>query len=122
MVKHLAYDLDTVVVSAKEENYRQIFISENHWYAIRISDVMLPRIQYLAIYRSAPVSAITHIVRVKSIRPWQRTDKYELIFDGTPIAIGPISLVKGGSIMAPFGPRYTSRQRLLAAKNLDEVW
>ena len=36
--------------------------------------------------------------------------------------IGPISLVKGGRVKALQSLRYTTRERLCAAKTLDDVW
>jgi hypothetical protein len=115
-------EIDTVVVPAREDGFQEVFIRENRWYKIRIHGTMRPQIKYIAAYRVAPDSAITHIAPVKSIEPWSDTGKYVLNFAEPAKQIGPIQLVKGGRVKALQNLRYTTRARLEAAKTLDEVW
>lgn len=115
-------EIDTIVVPAREDGFQETFLGENRWYAIRIHGTMQPQIKYIAGYKVAPTSAITHIAPVKSIEPWKDTDKFVVNFSESPQEIGPISLVKGGRVKAPQSIRYTKKERLEAAKTLDEVW
>ncbi|WP_206026388.1 hypothetical protein [Roseimicrobium sp. ORNL1] len=115
-------EIDTVVVPAREDGFQETFLGENRWYAIRIHSSMLPKIRYIATYRVAPVSAITHVAEVSKIEPWKDTGKYVLDFKESAKAMTPIPLVPGGRIMAPQAPRYTSFARLQKAKSLDEVF
>jgi hypothetical protein len=117
-----ASEVDTVVVPAREEGFQETFLGENRWYAIRIHGTMRPQIKYIAAYRVAPVSAITHIAPVKSIEPWKDTGKFVLNFTEPAREIGPIELVKGGRAKALQNLRYTTRARLEAAKTLDDIW
>jgi hypothetical protein len=71
-------ELDTIVVPAHDDGFQEVFLGEDRWYAARIHGSMRPQIKYLAVYRTAPVSAITHIAPVKSIEPWKDTGKYVL--------------------------------------------
>lgn len=80
------------------------------------------KIYYSEFVWFAPISVITHIAPLKSIEPWKDSRKYVVNFSEPAENIGPIPLVKGGRVKAPQAPRYASRQRLLAAKSLDEVW
>ena len=77
----------------------------------------------LADYRVAPVSAITHVAPVQSIESWKNTNKYVVDF-AEPIEElkKPIKLVPKGKIKAPQAPRYTSYERLMAARTLDEAF
>jgi hypothetical protein len=75
-----ASTIDTVVVPAREEGFQDVFLKENRWYAVRIHGTMRPQIKYVAAYRVAPTSAITHIAPVRSIEPWKDTDKFVLNF------------------------------------------
>jgi len=117
-------NLDTVVVPAQDEGFQETFIGENRWYQIRIHSSMIPKIKYIAAYRVAPESAITHIAAVKSIERWKDTAKYVLNFSEPAKAIGPIKLLPKptGKVKAPQAPRYTSFERMMKAKNLDEAF
>ena len=117
-------ELDTVVVPAQEEGFKETFIGENRWYQIRIHSSMVPRIKYIAAYQSAPVSAITHVAPVKDIALWKEGPKYVLNFTEPAKPIGPLKLVPKpvGTVKAPQAPRYTTYDRLVKAKNLDEAF
>lgn len=114
--------IDTVVVPAWEEGFQDVFVKENRWYAVRIHGTMRPQIKYIAAYRVAPVSAITHIAPVRSIEPWKDTRKFVLNFAEPAKEIGPISLIKGSRVKALQNLRYTTRETLEKAKTLGDVW
>ena len=115
-------DIDTIVVPAHEDGFKETFIGENRWHAIRIHSTMIPRIKHIAVYRTVPESAITHIAPVSSIKTWKGTTKYVVNLAAPAVGIGPIRLVPKGTIKAPQGPRYTARGRLETAENLDEAF
>lgn len=117
-------EFDTVVVPAQEEGFQETFIGENRWYEIRMHSSMIPRIKYIAAYRTAPESAITHVAKVKDIARWKNGAKYILNFSEPAKPIGPIRLVPkpNGIVKAPQSPRYTSYERLMRAKTLDEAF
>ncbi|HAM45038.1 MAG TPA: hypothetical protein DCM67_08480 [Propionibacteriaceae bacterium] len=117
-----AADVDTVVVPAREEGFQETFIGENCWYAVRLHATMRGQIRYIAAYRVAPVQAITHIAPVKSVEPWKDTGKWCLHFSERAKEIAPVGLIKGGRVKAPQSLRYTTRERLMAAKSLDDIW
>lgn len=115
-------ELDTVVVPAREEGFRETFIGKNKWYEIRLHGTMRPQIKYIAGYQVAPISAITHVARVKSIEPWQNTGKYVVNFLEPAEEIKPIKLNKKGRIKPLQNIRYTTRKKLEGAKTLDDIW
>jgi hypothetical protein len=114
--------LDTVVVPAREDGFKEVFLGENRWHAVRIHGSMRPQIKYIAAYQVAPVSAITYIAPVKSIESWKGSAKTVLNFAEPARPIGPIQLVKGGEVGAPQNLRYTSKIRIEQAKTLDDIW
>lgn len=114
--------IDTVVVPAREEGFEDVFVKENRWHAVRIHGTMRPQIKYIAAYRVAPISAITHIAPVRSVEPWKDTDKFVLNFAEHAKEIGPIPLVKSSRVKALYNLRYTTRETLEKAKTLDDVW
>lgn len=116
-------ELDTIVVPAQEEGFIETFIGENRWHHIRISAAMIPQIKWIATYRVAPISAITHVAKVAKIQPYKDTGKYELIFEGPAVELKkPIRLIPKSAVKALQAPRYTAHQRLMKAKDLNEAF
>jgi hypothetical protein len=115
-------DMDTVVVPAREGGFKETFLGENRWYAIRMDGTMIPQIKYIAVYRVSPISAITHRGPVGSIQPWKDSGKLVVNLAEPAHEIGPISLVKTGRVRAPQSLRYTNHKRLEIARTLDDVW
>jgi hypothetical protein len=115
-------EVDSIVVPAHEDGFQEVFLGENRWYAVRIHGSMRPQIKYIAVYRTAPVSAITHIAPVKSIEPWKDTGKYVLNFSQPAKEIGPIPMAKPGRVGTFQGIRYTNHDALESAKSLDDLW
>ena len=114
--------MDTVVVPAREDGFQETFLGEDRWYAIRIHGTMRPQIKYIAAYRVQPVSAITHIAPVRSIEPWKDTGKFVVNFSEPAKEVGPILLVKTGRVKALQNLRYSTRDKLMAAKTLEDLW
>lgn len=81
---------------------------------------MLDRIKYIAGYQTQPVSAITHYAPVDRIEPYGESGKYKLIFSEKAQAVGPIPFGDAPS-GAMQGPRYTTFEKLQAAKKLTDV-
>lgn len=113
--------IDTIVVPAREDGFNDVFTGENAWYAIRLNASMIPKIKYIAAYQVAPISAITHIAEVKNIEQWRDTNKYILHFTEKAEEIKAVKLGKKKG-KAPQSPRYTSKDRILAAGSMDEVF
>ena len=116
-------DLDTIVVPAQEEGFNATFLGEDRWHQIRIHSSMIPRIKYIAAYQVAPVSAITHVAPVESIKLWKNTSGYVVNMSKAAKKVGPIRLVpKSGVVKALRSPRYSAYTRLKNAKTLDEAF
>lgn len=115
-------EIDTIVVPARKDGFEEVFIGENSWHAIRIHPSMIPKIKYIAAYQVAPVSAITHIAKVKSIEQWKESNKYILRFTEPAKKVEPIKLVAKGVVKALQNSRYTSIERLNKAKTLEEAF
>jgi hypothetical protein len=115
-------EIDTIVVPAREEGFRDVFLGENMWRAIRMHSSAIPRIRFIAGYQVAPESAITHIAEVSKIEPWKDTQKYALYFKEPAKKIERIPLVPGGRVKPLYSSRYTSIARIKNAKTLDDVF
>lgn len=113
--------LDTIIVPAQEDGFKDVFIGENCWYAIRIGGGKLKDIKYIAAYQTAPISAVTHFAEVDSIEPYGDGEKYKLNFVSPAKAIGPIKYgrAKQGILQSP---RYTSYDKLQSAQELMDLF
>jgi hypothetical protein len=111
--------IDTIIVPAREEGFQTVFLNQMQWYAIRMSAAMKDQIKYIAAYRVAPISAVTHIAEVAEFRPYQDTGKYLAVFKGSAQEIRHVPVRQGSH--GPQGPVYVQRQRLLTSGTLDEA-
>jgi hypothetical protein len=109
-----------VVVPAQEEGFKAVFLGEHRWRAIRISGGKLQQIRYVAAYQTKPVSAVTHYAPVATIEPYGEEGKYQLIFSGPAVEIGPIPLADAPAGLMQ-GTRYTTFGKLMNAKKLMDL-
>lgn len=111
---------DTIIVPAKKEGFKRVFLGESCWYAVRIAGGMLSKIRYIAAYQTSPTSAITHYAPVARIEPYGDEGKYRLVFSEPAKEIGPIPFgdAPSGSMQ---GPRYTTLEKLRAARSLRDL-
>ena len=115
-------ELDTIVVPAQEEGFKETFIGEKCWYAIRILASMINKIKYIAAYQVAPISSITHVAEVERIEKYKDSGKYILYFKGDAKQIPKVSFSGHTKAKAPQSPRYTSYAKLLDANTLEDLW
>ena len=117
---------DTIVCPARDDGFESAFLGQRAWWAIRIREENIPKIRYIAMYRVAPTSAITHYGEVERIEPYTGSDrpegKYKVVLKGEPRALPrPIGFGKT-SHNKPQGPKYASLADILNAKTLDDVF
>jgi hypothetical protein len=116
-------DWDTLVVPAKEDGFRAVFLDKNCWYAIRIAEKNIPKLKYIAAYQIAPISAVTYIAEIEEIAPYENTGKMIIKFkNAATLLANAIKLREGKLGSQPQAARYTSREKLLRAQYLDELW
>lgn len=115
-------DYDTIVIPARTEGFERVFLGENRWYEIRIKKSRHSQIKYIAAYQVAPISAITHIAKVKTIQPWANSGKCVINFSSPAKKIQPIIWNNKGQTKAPQAPRYTFSDKISSAKTLDDIW
>lgn len=122
-LKNLA-EVDTIVCPARSEGFESVFMRQNRWYAIRISAAMIPQIKYIAMYETRPFSGIRWIGHVKEIRPYEDSDKFEVVLSQTvkldnPVVLTPEEKKKG---IAPRAPRYSSMDLIRKAKKMGDIF
>lgn len=115
---------DTVILSSSGQGFEETFMGEIEspcWYPCNFSAERLPNLKFIAIYRSAPVSAITHYAKIKRIEFSEEKNCNVCYFEGTPIEL-PNKINLGNKPGCFFrGPKYTSLDSLLNAKTADDI-
>lgn len=111
---------DTLVVAARVDSFRNVFVAERAWYPIRIDDRRKGDLRWICVYQNSPVRAITHYAEIIRIENYLDTGRYRIVFSEpnelpTPIALGP----EDGLTMQ--GQKYTSLERLLRARLISDL-
>lgn len=119
--KSPSHEPDTVIVPARKEGFKKVFLGEDSWHAIRISGGMLGKIKYIAAYQSNPISAITHYAPVDRIEPYGESGRYRIVFSEKAREIEPIPFGDAPS-GAMQGLRYTTFEKIKTAKKLSDVF
>ena len=120
-------DFDTIVCPAKQDGFEKAFLGQHAWWAIRIAEQNIPKIKFIAIYQSQPISAITHYGQVDRIEPYTGEDEdarkyYKLFLKGEPVVLPkPVTLGKNVHLK-PQGPKYAKLDDILNARTLDDVF
>jgi hypothetical protein len=114
---------DTIVIPAREDGFKRVFLGENCWYAIRINAKEIKKFKYIAAYQVAPVSALTHVAEIEEIVPYQNSGKYLVRFKSKAQPLKtPIQLSAGKPGSQPQSPRYTTYQKILSSSKLEDLW
>lgn len=110
---------DTIIVPARKEGFEKVFLGSDCWWSIRIKESKIPELKYIAGYQVAPISAITHVAKIKKIVPSEHDPgKYKVIFEEAASEIRPIPLGKISKIQ---GPAYCEFASLQSASNIDDL-
>jgi hypothetical protein len=119
-------NFDTIVCPARDEGFESAFMGQRAWWALRIRETNLPKIRYIAIYRVAPTSAITHYGEVDRIEPYTGSDepegKYKIFLKGGAVELErPVGLGKNVNLK-PQGIKYACLGDILRATTLEDVF
>ena len=116
---------DTLIVPTGKsgEGFEDVFLNENSWYYLRISENKLKQFKFIAAYRPAPVSAVTHIAEIDKfveVLNEKGQPRHKAVFKTNAIEIEhiPFGTAKGGSMQ---GPRYVKKEDLLNCNDLGNL-
>lgn len=112
---------DLFFCPAKNKGFEEVFLGKRQWYSVRLAAWRIPQIKYIACYRGAPYSAITHYAKVKEIKPYE-DGKYIIQFDGVAIPLETPVILGKSNVMEVRKTRYTSLEKLKNATEISEVW
>ena len=111
---------DTIIISAREDSFYSVFLEEWCWYPIRIGSEKLQSLHWIAVYQTAPISAITHFARIDQIVDYLDTGRYKIVFLEPEEFENPIVLGDNRAKTLQ-GQRYTTLERLKKAKVVEDL-
>lgn len=116
-------EYDTVIFPAQWEGFDEVFLGENQWYHVRLGKERIDKIKYIACYVGAPVSAITHYARVKSMKQVNvdGKKKYIIFFDGDPVQLAREIPIGDAPSMSVRANRYVRLEDLLSAETYEDL-
>jgi hypothetical protein len=112
-------EFDTIVCPAHVDGFEKEFIGRNRWYAIRLSNHVIPHLKYIALYVTSPLRQITHYGRIRAIKPWKNSGKYIVLLRGKARRLGPIDFSHKVSMQSI---RLARIARLKSARTLAEAF
>ena len=129
-------DVDELLNDAKAEKYNLVIFASNGigfeetflggiedpcWYPCKISEEREKNVKYIAIYRGAPISAITHYAKVKEFKYSKEKGCKVCYFDGGAIKLP--NAIKLGTKSNRFfvGAKYADLENLKTAKTADDI-
>jgi len=114
-------NFNLVIFPAKDENFNKMFINGKSWYSVRISASKVSELKYIALYRTAPYSKITHFAKIKTIEPYEDTNK-KIIYIEEPIKLSQEVCIGNTDANAMRAPRYTTLVKLKNAKQIKDLF
>ena len=118
----ISTDFNLAIFPAHNDGFNETFIGEDCWYSVRIKEERIPKIKYVAAYRAAPVSGITHYAKVREIKQYEDTKKKIVIFDGPAIPLPHTIKLGGTDANAMRAPRYTTLEKFQQAQDVKELF
>lgn len=112
--------MDTLVVPASPNGFQSVFLKEQRWYSFKLSQRALTELQYIAVYQTKPISAVTHYAEIERIELYQ-SKKYIAYFKKDSIReIGPIKY-DNRALTAIQSPRYFNLETIKKSRFLKDL-
>ncbi len=116
--KPLDSTYNTVLVPSLIGGLENVFLKEHKWPKIRLREDRVQFIEYIAIYVSSPVSAITHYAKIKNV---EKDNEFFVFHFHDPIQLNPsIPFVKGKKGLVPQSLRLIKFDQL-KLKTVNEI-
>jgi len=113
---------DTIVAPCSGDGFKEAFVDKQAWWSVRIGQSSIPKLQYIALYESSPISAIRAYAKIDRIEPFQdNPGKYIIHHDGNITYFeNPISLGKYPNL-ALQGSRYYKLSDMQSSNDMAEL-
>lgn len=117
-IKDVTYD--TAIFPAKNINFNSVFIGKHQWYHVRMAQHRIENIKYIALYRGAPASSITHYAEVIEIGNPDENNRRIIHLKEPELLPQPVQLgdVHVNNVRKLF---YTTLEKLKSVDNVNDL-
>ncbi len=113
---------DTIVSPCSKDGFQNAFVKENAWWAVRIGESAIPKLKYVALYESAPISAIRAYAKITKIEAYpDKPGKYIIHHDGDIMYLDNPVNIGANSNLSLQGSRYYLLEDIKTSKTLGEL-
>lgn len=116
-------NFDTIIVPCRDSVDNEKMLNDGYWQAVRIAEYRKSNVKYIAIYHTAPTSAITECYEVINLETWEDDKgKYRITFKKSPIKTPLVKYNRNNNDPIIQGSRYTLLEKLQKAKSLKDLF
>lgn len=113
---------DTIIGPATGNGRIEAFEKKNAWWAVRIGEANIPKLKYVGLYESSPISAIRVFAKITKIEPSPESPgKYIIHNDGDIQTLEHPVVLGENPELALYGPRYYKIEDIKQSKTLIEL-
>jgi len=115
-------EYDTIIGPAYSGGRVDAFEKENAWWAVRIGKTNIPKLKYVGLYETAPISAIRIYAKIKKIELYpEEPGRYIIYHDGNIQTLDNPIVLADHPELALFGPRYYKLEDIKNSKTMAEL-
>ena len=111
-------EMDTILVPSRPDEIDRVLLGMNCWYSVKGDIEKLKKMSNIAIYATAPISAVTHMAKIDRVEPYKHGG-YKIVLEGAAKAIRKVP--SGGVPGGLRSLRYTQRSKFQSAKTLRDL-
>jgi hypothetical protein len=113
---------DTIVSPCSGDGFQRAFVDKNAWWAVRIGQPAQSKLKYVALYESAPVSAIRAYAKITKIEPMpNEPGRYIIYHDGNINYLEQPVVLGENTNLSLQGSRYYLLSDILSSKTIGEL-
>lgn len=116
------YEYDTIIVPAKPDGFKKVFLESNEWYSVAIYENRISSLKYIAAYISQTKQHISHYAEIDRIETSPYDEKKKIIYFKNSPKLLPQPIVLGSDKRAFQRSRYTEFTKLINASTADDLF
>ena len=116
------YEYDTIIVPAKPDGFKKVFLESNEWYSVAIYENRISSLKYIAAYISQTKQHISHYAEIDRIETSPYDEKKKIIYFKNSPKLLPQPIILGSDKRAFQRSRYTEFTKLINASTADDLF